>query len=176
MLRKCQCTLPASFISMNGCIAKICHLGEYRVPRGRAEKPVRSSEASRSRVPHPPPPPRRPRVPLSLPGIPPTSPYFSTPRFIRRRGTCPQAHQAKRHENCIGNGHRIGRGGGFRVRERAQHTILLLTTTSLRCGERRGRSASNEAVEVGQTLPHLPVISALRRSLRARARTVLNVS
>ena len=61
MLIKCQCTLPASFISMNGCIVKICHVGEYRVPRGRFEKPVRSSDASGTRIPHLQPAPRRPR-------------------------------------------------------------------------------------------------------------------
>ena len=130
---------------MNGCIVKICHVGEYRVPRGRAEKPVRSSEALRMGVPHPPlPPPRRPHVPHPSPASLPHSLASSTSRSSRSRGARPQAHHTKRRENRNGNSHRIGRGGGCRVRERAHQFISLLTTTRLRRGggERGGARAT----------------------------------
>ena len=152
MLRKCRCTLPASFIFVNGSIVKICHLGEYRVPRGRAEKPVRSSEASRMRVPHPPLPPRCPVVPHPSPASLPHSLASSTSRSSRSRGARPQAHHTKRRENRNGNSHRIGRGGGFWVRERAQHAILLLTTTFLRHGERRGEERERRGGRSGANI------------------------
>ena len=82
----------------------------------------------------------------------PHSLTFSTFRPSRSRGTRPQAHHARRRENCNGNRHQIVRGGGFRVRERTQHTVILLTTTFLRHGERRGEERERRGGRSGANI------------------------